>query len=75
MEHSRVATCKQDIINTHQKIKDISAIRQDKQRGVNLGGKKTNGEQKNHSYECTMPSVLVSKHTMTCAICTHEMGE
>jgi hypothetical protein len=44
MEHTRVATRKQDIINIHQKIKGISAIRQDKQGGVNLGGKKTNGE-------------------------------
>jgi hypothetical protein len=46
MEHTRVATRKQDIINIHQKIKGISAIKQDKQGGVNLGGKKTNGEQK-----------------------------
>jgi hypothetical protein len=45
MEHSRVATCKQNIINIYQKIKDISIIRQDKQGGVNLGGKKTNEEQ------------------------------
>jgi hypothetical protein len=45
MEHSRVATCKQDIINIHQKIKDINTIKQDKQGGVNLGGVKTNREQ------------------------------
>jgi hypothetical protein len=46
MKHSRVATHKQDIVNIHQKIKDISVIKQYKQGGISLGGKKTNGEQK-----------------------------
>jgi hypothetical protein len=41
MEHRRVATRKQDIINVHPEIKDISVIRQHKQGGVKLGGKKT----------------------------------
>jgi hypothetical protein len=74
MKHSRVAIRKQDIINIHQKIKVISAIKQDKQGGVNLGGVKTKRVE-NNSDECTMTSVPVLNHTTICIIGTHEMEE
>ena len=70
MEHNRVATRKQDIINIHQKIKDISAIRQGKQGGVNLGGKKTNGEQKITQLSVPCPRCLFKPYNDLCNLHT-----